>query len=90
MLLNTTCKDKEFLSPVQGGGWLRKTGGIIVAWKLGETHRMRRLLQRWEAPSKVGGNSTHEDFYKEFNGPCQGTWMAQEFRGRIWYGLSID
>ena len=48
MLLNTTCKDKEFLSPVQGGGWLRKTGGIIVAWKLGETHRMRRLLQRWE------------------------------------------
>jgi len=48
MLLNTTCKDKEFLSPVQGGGWFRKTGGIIVAWKLGETHRMRRLLQRWE------------------------------------------
>ena len=23
-------------------------GGLIVAWRLGEVHRMRRLLQRWE------------------------------------------
>lgn len=32
-----------------GGGWFRKVGGLIVAWKLGDVHRMRRLLQRWEA-----------------------------------------
>lgn len=40
----------EFVPPggTAGGGWFRKVSGLIVAWKLGEVHRMRRLLQRWE------------------------------------------
>lgn len=36
------------MAPVQGAGWFRKVGGLIVSWRLGEVHRMRRLLQRWE------------------------------------------
>jgi len=35
------------------GGWFRKVSGLIVAWKLGEVHRMRRLLQRWEEVPRV-------------------------------------
>ena len=29
---------------MQGGGWFRKIGGLIVAWRMGDVHRMRRLL----------------------------------------------
>lgn len=43
-----TCQEVEWEAPCQGGGWFRKVGGLIVAWKLGEVHRMRRLLQRWD------------------------------------------
>ena len=38
----------EWAPPVQGGGWFKKIGGLLVAWRLGDVHRMRRLLQRWE------------------------------------------
>lgn len=41
-------KDLEWTPPVQGAGWFRKIGGLIVCWRLGEVRRMRRLLQRWE------------------------------------------
>ena len=35
------------------GGWFRKVSGLVVAWKLGEAHRMRCLLKRWEEISRV-------------------------------------
>ena len=36
-----------------GGGWFRKASGLIVAWMLGEVHRLRCLLQRWEEVPRV-------------------------------------
>ena len=43
-----SCQEVPWEEPSKGGGWFRKVGGLIVAWKLGEVHRMRRLLQRWD------------------------------------------
>ena len=36
----------EFVPPrgTSSGGWFRKVSGLVVAWKLGEVHRMRCLL----------------------------------------------
>ena len=43
-------KNEDEWSPSsQASGWQRKMSGLIVAWRLGEVHRMRRLLQRWES-----------------------------------------
>ena len=42
-------KEDEWEQPSQASGWQRKMSGLIVAWRLGEVHRMRRLLQRWES-----------------------------------------
>ena len=45
----------EFMPPqgTSSGGWFRKVSGLIVAWKLGEVHRIRRLLQGWEEVPRV-------------------------------------
>lgn len=48
----TKSEDPDWTPPIPGGsaggGWFKKVGALIVAWKLRDTHRMRRLLQRWE------------------------------------------
>ena len=49
-LNRTTAKVPDFVPPggPAGGGWFRKICGFMVAWKMNDVHRMRRLLQRWE------------------------------------------
>lgn len=45
---NQNTEVPDWVPPQSGAGWFRKMAGLLVCWKLGEVHRMRRLLQRWE------------------------------------------